>query len=208
MSVVASTHQQYTACHNRYIQWCHALNLQAFPGYQQNLILFVSDLALKSSFNNVKVYLPAVKLPTGMHHFRITISFFSQWVESSQHMGINSRNPNIHPPITANILKEIKLNLFNSLYLFEDQLMIWGAMMLAFLVSWGYRSTQTKGPKAFDPEFTLCFNDITINRLIHVKIKSSKTDPVVALKQFIAIHPTKSGPLFTFQIRRYQKWQA
>ena len=75
--------------------------------------------------------------------------------------------------------------------------------------------------QSFDPESTLCFNNITVNHLIHVKIKSSKTDPfrcgvdirlapngsslcpVEAHKQFMAIHPTKSGPLFTFQSGRY-----
>ena len=113
------------------------------------------------------------------------------------------------------------MNLFNSLYLFEDKLMIWGAMMLAFFGFMRVSGYTTERNKSFDPESTLCVNDITINHLVHVKLKSSKSDtfrcgvdirlapngsslcPVDALKQFIAIHPTKSGPLFTFQNGRY-----
>ena len=67
-------------------------------------------------------------------------------------------------PINPNILQEIKMNLFNSLYLFEDKLMTWGgAMMLAFFGFMRVSEYTTERTKSFDPESTQCINDITIN---------------------------------------------
>ena len=81
-------------------------------------------------------------------------------------------------------------------------------MILAFFGFLRVSEYTAERTKSFDPASTLCFNDITVNHLICVQIKSSKTDPngsvlcpVGALKQFIAIHPTKSGPLVTYLTR-------
>ena len=185
---------------------------------QQNLILFVSELALKSSFVNIKV-LSAIKFFTLVNGYA-SFQSYSRLYFTIRGIKQTQRNKFRKPkrmPITPNILKEIKLNLFNSSYLFEDKLMIWAAMMLAFFGFLRVSKYTAERTKSFDPASTLCFNDITVNHLICVQIKSSKTDPfrcgvnirlapnesglcpVDALKQFIAIHPTKSGPLFTFQ---------
>ena len=50
-------------------------------------------------------------------------------------------------------------------------------MMLAFFGFLRVSEYTAMRTQSFDPESTLCFNDITVNHLIHVKIKSSKTDP-------------------------------
>ena len=127
MSVAASTHRQYTACLNRYVKWCYALNLQAFPVCQQNLILFVSELALKSSFVNIKVHMSAIKFFTLVNGYA-SFQNYNRLYLTMRGIKRTQRNKFYKPkctPIMPNILKEIKLNLFNSSYLFEDRLMIW-----------------------------------------------------------------------------------
>ena len=222
-SIAASTHRQYSACLTRYVKWCFSLNLQAFPVCLHNLILFVSDLATKSFFANIKVHVSAIKFFSLINGYMSFQNYNRLYLTMRGIKGArkNKFKKPKRTPITLNILKEIKLNLFNSSYVFEDKLMIWGAMMLAFFGFLRVSEYTAARTQSFDPESTLCFNDITVNHLIHVKIISSKTDPfgcgvdirlapngsslcpVEALKQFMAIHPTKSGPLFTFQSGRY-----
>ena len=78
----------------------------------------------------------------------------------------------------------------------------------------------------FNPECTLCYQDAKLHNLgitfkYQLSTKSSKTDPfrmgtsvrlaangtslcpVQALGEYIAVHPSQHGPLFTFQNRKY-----
>ena len=124
-------------------------------------------------------------------------------------------------PITPNILKEIKLNLFNSSYVFQDKVMIWAAMMVAFFGFMRGSEYTSDRANSFDQESTLCIEDIKLNKVININIKSSKTDPfrlgvtvrlapngselcpVDALQKFLLNHPTNCGPLFTYTNGKY-----
>ena len=115
-------------------------------------------------------------------------------------------------------------NLFNSSRLYEDKLMLWAAITMAyfgFLRVSEYTSThKTK----FDPLSTLLLENVTLeNDIITIFIKASKTDPfrhgmtirlaanntilcpVHSLRKYLATHPTSqhTHPLFTFQNGKY-----
>ena len=121
-------------------------------------------------------------------------------------------------PITPNILQIIQENLFNSSRIYEDKLMIWAAIISAFFGFLRVSEYTSTHKSKFDPSTTLLFEDVNIeNDIANINIKASKTDPfrqgvtvrlaanntplcpVQALRRYMAIHPTKSGPLFRFQ---------
>ena len=100
--------------------------------------------------------------------------------------------------------------------------MLWAALTTAFFgflrVSEYTSSHRTK----FDPEITLLLADVSVRGdVVSVTVKASKTDPfrqgmtvrlaangsflcpVAAINQFLAVHPTRAGPLFTFRNRKY-----
>ena len=100
--------------------------------------------------------------------------------------------------------------------------MIWAAITTAFFgflrVSEYTASHKTK----FDPSCTLLFHDLLLDdSTAHLMIKASKTDPfrqgvrirlatnntwlcpVAALHNFKLLHPTGSGPLFTFKNKKF-----
>ena len=125
-------------------------------------------------------------------------------------------------PITPNVLNTIHHNLFTSDRCEQDKLMIWAALLTAFFgflrVSEYTSSHKTK----FDEDTTLLVEDVYIHTLhANITIKASKTDPfrqgvcvrisrnnttlcpINALLQFLRVHPTSKGPLFTFNNGKY-----
>ena len=125
-------------------------------------------------------------------------------------------------PITPDILLQIRQNLFNSSRNYEDKLMIWAALTTAFFgflrVSEYTSSHKTK----YDPSTTFLVQDLTLTQeFAKIHIKASKTDPfrhgitiriaannsplcpVTALKQYWSIHPSKTGPLFTYNNNKF-----
>ena len=126
-------------------------------------------------------------------------------------------------PITPPLLTTLGRNLWNSSITFNNKVMLWAAMLTAFygfLRVSEYTSTHVK---SFNPLTTLCFQDVVLTspNTITLHIKASKTDPFRlgvnikilrnnshlcpfnALLFFINHHPTKQGPLFTWEDGRY-----
>ena len=60
-TLAASTKRSYTSAFNHYIDFCKAHNLQEAPIIEYNLLLFITNLSLNSSFSNIKVHLAAIK---------------------------------------------------------------------------------------------------------------------------------------------------
>ena len=90
-----------------------SLNLQALPWGQQNLILFVSDLALTSSFNNVKVHLSAVKffsLANNASFQKYNRHYLTMCRIKQAHWN-KFKKPKL-TQITPNILKEIQIEIY------------------------------------------------------------------------------------------------
>ena len=126
-------------------------------------------------------------------------------------------------PITPALLTQLGWTLWSSSIDFPDKIMIWAAMLTAFHGFLRVSEYTSSHVRTFDPLTTLCYQDITINSVnsISIQIKASKTDPfrqgttihlfrnhsplcpVQAMSSFLSKHPTKCGPLFTWQDGRY-----
>ena len=126
-------------------------------------------------------------------------------------------------PITPTILKQININLFNSSRPYEDKVMLWAALLTGFYGFLRVSEYTSDRKTSFDPESTLLFSDMAFKSdgSVSILIKKSKTDPfrqgvllriakngsslcpVNALQNLALVHPSKSGPLFTFHNGRY-----
>ena len=199
------------------------------------MILFASQLAVSSSYSNVKVHLAAINFFADIHGYNPNnnsvnrlhrLYLVLRGIKRAQ--GNKYRRPKC-APITPLLLRAIRTNLFNSSTLYEDKIMLWAAMLTAFFGFLRVSEYTSSHIKSYDPQSTLCFNDITImrcnkspkNRRISVNIKSPKTDPfrigttihlspnhsmlcpVAALEKYLLVHPTRQGPLFTTQDGKY-----
>ena len=126
-------------------------------------------------------------------------------------------------PITPTMLKTININLFNSSHVYEDKVMLWAALLTAFYGFLRVSEYTSARKKTFDPTTTLLFSDMNFmsDGSVTLLLKTSKTDPfrdgvmlriapngsslcpIQALRHLYYCHPSKSGPLFTFQNGRF-----
>ena len=91
--------------------------------------------------------------------------------QGNQHMRVK------RTPITPDLLRIIKFNLFNSFTIYEDKLMLWAAKITAFFGFLRVSEYTSPQVKTHTPE-TLCFNDVEYdNNQYKLTIKASKTDP-------------------------------
>lgn len=222
-SIASSTSSQYSACLDKFLQWTRTWNLVAFPLHEQNLVLFVSNLALTSSYGNIKKHLAALKFFSVAHNLPVgtfnRLYLVVRGIRKSQ--GPEFRR-NKRLPVSPDMLRTIKFNLFNSSQRYEDKLMLWAAMVTAFFGFLRVSEYTSKTTKGNTDEQTLCFGDIIEgSNSVAINIKASKTDifregvsirlmanyssicPVRALQEFRAIHPSRTGPLFLFKDGRF-----
>ena len=214
-TLAPSTLKSYKGAFQAYLTFCQIHNLKALPLHETNIMLYVTSIA-KSSVSKVKIHISSMKhfaaLLVGQHKppfprlYMLVRSIKRQSKKSPKRI-----------PVTLNRLKAIHTHLASKSWSFADKIMLWAAVTTAFfgfLRSSEYCSPQTK---KFDPETTLCFEDITYKHPnIYINIKASKTDPfregcticlspsyadvcpVQNLLSYINSHPYKSGPLFTY----------
>ena len=197
------------------------------PPTEHTLILYATHIASYSSHSNVKLHMAAIKHHTTVKgyplDFRLYTRLFLLMRGIKRAEGRKYSVPK-RRPITPNLLQIMHSNLFNSSRLYEDKLMLWAAITMAyfgFLRVSEYTSThKTK----FDPLSTLLLENVTLeNDIITIFIKASKTDPfrhgmtirlaanntilcpVHSLRKYLATHPTSqhTHPLFTFQNGKY-----
>ena len=221
MSIAPSTRRNYSSAVDTYNRFCNQHQLTPFPPHEQTLILFATHIASFSSHSNVKLHLSGIKHHAIIHNYYIPfrdylrLYLLMRGIKRSQG---RSRSLPKRLPITPSLLRIIKDNLFNSSRLFEDKIMIWAAITTAFFGFLRISEYTSHKKSAHDPSTTLLFTDIAIsNHSAAVHIKTSKTDPfrhgvtvrlqenntdicpVHALRAYIAIHPTQTGPLFRFR---------
>ncbi len=217
-SIAPSTTAHYSSCFQRYINWCASLQLLALPLHEQNLILFSSHLALTSSYNNVKLHLAAIKFVATANGYRVEqfrrLYLTVRGIKKAQ--GSRFRKPK-RLPVTPDMLRRIKVNLFGSSLRFHDKCMLWAAMTTAFFGLLRASEYTCKRASTYDPEMELCNSDVTCRDYdATVNIKASKTDifrsgtsirlvannsslcPVNALQQYLRIRTRHPGPLFQF----------
>ena len=228
-SIAETTHSRYKTCLQVYMAFCKRLDLQAFPVHQQNVILFVSNLAdTSTSYGSIKAHIAAIKFfaeTQGFNEKQQTINAFQKLyrlirgIKKTQ--GKRFRKAP-REPITPNVLKAIHFNMANSSRPYEDKIMLWAAMLTAFFGFLRVSEYTSEWVKTFDPASTLCCQDLTfVEQSVQINIKASKTDPfrlgvsirlatnnsylcpVGALKNYWRIHPSRKGPLFVFLDGKY-----
>ena len=85
------------------------------------------------SYSSIKIHLAALKFYSLAHGYILgslsRLYLVVRGIRKSQ--GARFKKPR-RLPVTPDMLKLIKLNLFNSSVVFEDKVMIWAAMLTAF----------------------------------------------------------------------------
>ena len=181
-TLAPNTNIAYTRAYNKYNQFCIDNNLQTFPIHETNLMLYITSIS-STSISNINVTIAAIKHQSIIQGYHEAPSF-----------------PRLYMLVRA--LKRTSKHKKNNIITY------------AFLRSSEYTSSHVQ---KYDSNNTLCYQDITRNgNLLLVNIKSSKTDPfrqgcvvklapslaslcpVTALNNFLAVHPKKSGPVFTY----------
>ena len=224
-TLAPSTQRTYNSCFNSYILFCQTHQLQPLPTVEQHLMLFATHLCNRTSFSNIKCHLAAIRhhdILWGYNNDTPKPRLFMLLRAIKRKQGKKHTKPK-RIPITPVLLLKFHQFLSSSNISTLNRCMLWAAATTAFF---GFlRSSEFVSPttKNFDPLSTLLFTDIIINNFSRctLQIKSSKTDPfrygcsirlaptynglcpVKALSDYLSIHPTKEGPLFTYEDGSY-----
>ena len=225
-AVAPSTYDSYHAAYDRYNAFCRRHNLPPSPATENTLIPFATQLSRSHAHSSIKVHLSAISYYSVIRGDKVDFSRFRRLyylMKGIKRTQGASRRRRKRAPITPAILKEININLFNSSRPYEDKVMLWAALLTAFYGFLRVSEYTSQRKTSFDPESTLLFTDMTFKTdgSVSLFIKKSKTDPfregvllriaknrsslcpVNALRHLEKIHPSKSGPLFTFANGRY-----
>ena len=226
MALAPSTKNNYATAFHRYQGFCKHHHLTPIPASEKTLIAYSTDLSYSLAHDSIKVHLAAIAFHAAISSHVIDFKkyrklyYVLRGIKRSQG---KSRKRKKRAPITPNMLKTINKNLFNSGRLYEDKLMLWAALLTAFYGFLRVSEYTSLHKKSYDPMSTLLFADLTFTRqgAVSLFIKASKTDPfrlgvplrlepngsslcpVVALRHYIAAHPSRAGPLFTFDNGRF-----
>ena len=192
-----------------------------FPTQEQNVILFVTELAITHSHSNIKIHMAAINHFSAVDGYGTNLQKFQRLyllirgIKRSQGDKFRKKK---RDPVTPAMLRHINQELFNSSRIYEDKVMIWTAILTAFFGFLRISEYTSPYKNKYDPHSTLLYNDVktTDDREATVMIKTSKTDPfrqgtlirlagnntslcpIRAINLFLSIHPTKTGPLFTY----------
>ena len=205
--------------------FCNYYDLNPRPPSEQTLILYGTHVASYSSHSNVKLHMAAIK------HFTITAGHYLDFKNFHRLYLLLKGIKRAHgkryslpkrQPITPSLLHLIKQNLFNSSRAYEDKLMLWAALTTAFFGFLRVSEYTSTHKTKYDPQSTLLYQDLTLdNDIANVNIKASKTDPfregtvirlasnnsplcpILALREYLAVHPTSHGPLFTYRNSKF-----
>ena len=125
-------------------------------------------------------------------------------------------------PVTPNILRTIKYNLFRSYLRFHDKCMLWSAMTIAFFGLLRASEYTCRRATTHDPQTELCTTDVSCDGYVaRVNVKASKTDifrtgsiirifannselcPISALERYLHVRSRQDGPLYIFANNKY-----
>ena len=227
-SLAPTTIRSYHSAHIRYINFCITFNLSPIPVTQSTLCRFVALLAQEGvAHKTLKAYLSAVRylhLPIsgtdpGIRDMTL-LSYVMQGIRRGQ-AAANTNRPRPRLPITAEILRSLKLSWEASGISFDTR-MLWAVSCTCFF---GFlRSGEATVPtqSSYDAAVHLSISDVSLTsaadpEAIVVRIKASKTDPfrngtsiylgrtgrdlcpVAALLGYITHRGMSPGPRFRFE---------
>lgn len=221
MSLAPSTRRNYDSALATYEWFCNDIGHQTFPVLEQTLILFATNLASYSSHQNIKLHMAAIKHFAIINGFPVSFKEYHRLyllVRGIKRSLGSSRSLPKRLPITPPLLRIINQNLFNSSRHYKDKIMLWAAITTAFFGFLRISEYTSTRKTCFDPSITLLKQDLALTTEgAWIWIKASKTDPfregvtvriaanntilcpINALRLYLPLHPSPSGPLFVFQ---------
>ena len=225
-AVAPSTYDNYSSSFANYETFCRHHRLGVLPAEESTLVLFATELSHTHSHSSIKVHMSAIAYHSVINGCPINFAQFCKLYYLLR--GIKRTQGKKHrkkkrAPITPSTLKKINAHLFRSSRPYKDKVMLWAALLTAFYGFLRVSEYTSYRKTTYDPATTLLYKDITFRSdgSISLFIKKSKTDPfrqgvmlriaknnsrlcpVNALRHLATIHPSKSGPLFTFTNGRY-----
>ena len=198
-----------------YLRFCDRLNFNPTPASEDQLILFVTELAQSRAISTIRCYLAAVR---HLHVIRGLPSPTEKKLKLDLVLrGIQRRRPtrrDTRLPITPLILRIARRELERSPE--QDSKMMWAAMCIGFF---GFmRTGEFTVTNTSETERILGIADVSVDsrenpRLVSLHLRYSKTDqfgegvrislarndtelcPVAAVLAYIAVRPPIPGPL-------------
>jgi hypothetical protein len=188
--------------------------------------LFTVSLARRVGHDSIKVYLCGVQFYSIMAGFPQLIADMTKLQYVLRGIKMSQRNDfrrSNRAPVTIAQLRRILLNI-RSNYPARDAHTLISAILLAFFGLLRVSEYTSKWVSRYEEDATLMISDISVdmsNRIIHVHIKVSKTDPFrqgvtirisatnndlcpfTALTSFLQVRGSAFGPLFTFGNNSY-----
>ena len=195
-ALAPTTKRNYRSAKKNYDKFCNLTQVPPFPPTEDNLILYVTELATHSSHSNIKMHLAAIRYYSIHYTSNSPIQSFQRLyylLKGIKRSQGNSRKKLPRAPVTPSILVRIHASLFSSMRLYEDKVMIWSALLLAFFgflrVSEYTSSHKTK----YEELATLLLSDVSLGHgHLNVNIKASKTDP---FREGVMLRIAKNGSL-------------
>ena len=225
--LAASTKKVYAAGWNRYQGFTQSFQLASIPITVENVTLFVAFLGSQGlATSTIESYLAALR------HFQLRLDPSNTTPSfHSPHMSVLLRGirrsqalqgpRRVRLPITATLMRRIKLSLGNSPKAF-DNVLIWAACCVGFFGFLRCGEFLVPDGASYDPLYHLSITDISLCKsdsqtTLLLNIKVSKTDqlrqgstvalgstgsdlcPVAALLDYLSLRGNSAGPLFQLE---------
>jgi hypothetical protein len=162
-SVSDSTRNQYYSCFNRYQKFARHHNLQVLPLSEDTLMLFATYVSNYSSYKNVNMHLAAIKFVaqvwgyTSIFSTSIRLCRLLRGIKRCQGRKYKKAK---RTPITPILIQQLGVNLFRSPLAYNDKVMLWAAMLVAFFGFLRVSEYTSDYVYSYDPQFTLCWEDV------------------------------------------------
>ena len=129
------TTRSYRSAFHNYTEFCNKHNLQQAPVIEANLLLFVSQRSLHTSYSNTKTHLVAIKHFLVLYGYHQIFPSLPRLYMLTRGIGRQPKNKLPHrSPITISELNQLHRYLQTSRYTQADQAMLWAAFLTAFFV--------------------------------------------------------------------------
>lgn len=232
LALAPTTRSTYRSGLRSYKLFCLQLSLVLFPLSELNLQLFVTSSASRVSYSTIKVYLCGIQYESIIRGYPEKISsmvklyYVLRGIRRTQGSKWTKQK---RLPITPSHLRSMLYYIHNSKFSSHDKAM-WSCLILvAFFGLMRVSEYVCPSSSSFNPDLHLSTQDISFSSrdsVAIIRIKASKTDPfrvgtsirlvaiggdlcpVHALKNFLSVKGSSSGPLFAltmgdFVTRKY-----
>ena len=216
--IAPATAHTYRAGTTAYTNFCNRFNFALLPASEDQLILFVADLAQTKAYSTIKVYLAAVRHLHIIHNFgnplegKLKLDLTLKGTRRDKPRAVNSRLP-----ITPLILRRVK-NVLDGEESYSS-ITLWAVMCTAFFGFMRSGEFTVKSKSEYNPAKRLSLSDVAMDNheaptLIKLTLRYSKTDqfglgadiflsrndtpicPVQAMVKYLKARGSSEGVLF------------